>query len=46
MRKLVFAVALLWTGTLMAQPKYHKVDKGDFIEVTQDGGRTLGFSQH
>ena len=46
MRKLVFAVALLWTGTLVAQPKFHKVDKGDFIEVTQEGGRTLGFSQH
>ena len=46
MRKLVFAVALLWSGILMAQPKFHKVDKGDFIEVTQEGGRTLGFSQH
>ena len=40
------AAALLSATTTTAQPKYHAVDKGDFIEITQQGGRTLGYSQN
>ena len=40
------AAALLSATATTAQPKYHAVDKGDFIEITQQGGRTLGYSQN
>ena len=47
MRKILFAVGtVLLATTAVAQPKYQKVDKGDFIEITQEGGLTLGYSQN
>ena len=38
--------ALLCIHATSAQPKYHKTDKGCFIEITQEGGRTLGYNEH
>ena len=43
---LALCIALLLAGSTFAQPKYQKVDKGDFIEITQQGGRTLGYNQN
>ncbi len=40
----ILSSALLFVGVVAAQPKYQKVDKGDFVEITQQGGRTLGYS--
>ena len=40
------AIALLTFGAASAENKYQKVDKGDFIEITQQGGLTLGYSEH
>ena len=40
------AAALLVFGATSAESKYKQVDKGDFIEITQQGGRTLGYSQN
>ena len=31
--------------SLSAQPKWEKVDKGPYIEINQQGGRTLGYNQ-
>ena len=45
-RMLIISGLLLLAGVAVAQPKYHKVDKGDFIEITQQGGRTLGYNQN
>ncbi|MBR1961350.1 MAG: glycoside hydrolase family 3 C-terminal domain-containing protein [Alistipes sp.] len=36
----------LFVGSATAQTKYQKRDKGDFIEITQQGGRTIGYSQN
>ena len=38
------AIALLTFGTASADVKYKKTDKGNFIEVTQQGGLTLGYN--
>ena len=47
MKKIILlSASLMLVGIATAQPKYHKVDKGDFIEITQQGGRTLGYSQN
>ena len=47
MRRLfILSSALLLSSTVVAQPKYHRVDKGDFIEIAQQGGRTLGYNQN
>ena len=40
------AIALFTFGAASAENKYQKVDKGDFIEITQQGGLTLGYSEH
>ena len=45
-RMLIISGLLLLAGVAVAQPKYQKVDKGDFIEITQQGGRTLGYNQN
>ena len=42
----ILSSALLLAGVASAQPKYQKVDKGDFIEITQQGGLTLGYNEH
>ncbi len=47
MKKLiVISSALLLATAAAAQPKYQRVDKGDFIEITQQGGLTLGYNQN
>lgn len=47
MKKLiVISSALLLATAATAQPKYQRVDKGDFIEITQQGGLTLGYNQN
>jgi beta-glucosidase len=47
MRRLfILSSALLLAGVATAQPKYQKTDKGDFVEITQQGGRTLGYNQN
>ncbi|MBQ2026934.1 MAG: glycoside hydrolase family 3 C-terminal domain-containing protein [Alistipes sp.] len=43
---ILLSVSLIFLGSAIAQPKYQKVDKGDFIEITQEGGRTIGYSQN
>lgn len=43
---ILLSASLMLVGIATAQPKYQKVDKGDFIEITQQGGRTLGYSQN
>ena len=43
---LILSSVLLVTGISAAQPKYQKTDKGDFVEITQQGGRTLGYNQN
>ena len=40
------AAALLTFGATSAEIKYKQVDKGDFIEITQQGGLTLGYNQN
>lgn len=45
-RILTLSGALLLVGIAVAQPKFQKVDKGDFIEITQQGGQTIGYSQN
>ena len=45
-RMLIISGLLLLAGVAVAQPKYQKVDKGAFIEITQQGGRTLGYNQN
>ena len=42
----ILSSALLLAGVASSQPKYQKVDKGDFIEITQQGGLTLGYNEH
>ena len=48
MRRTVLTLlsAALFVGSATAQTKYQKTDKGDFIEITQQGGRTIGYSQN
>ena len=43
---LLISAALLSAAVAVAQPKYRSVDKGDFTEITQQGGLTLGYSRH
>ena len=45
-RVTIFCILAALTVTVTAQPKWTKCDKGDFIEITQEGGRTLGYSQN
>jgi beta-glucosidase len=42
----ILSSALLLVGVVAAQPKYQEINKGDFVEITQQGGRTLGYSQN
>lgn len=47
MKKLLILSSVLLATTLSAaQPKYQQTDKGDFVEITQQGGRTLGYNQN
>ena len=39
------AIALLAFGAASADVKYKQTDKGDFIEITQQGGLTLGYDR-
>ena len=45
-RVTIFCILAALTVSVTAQPKWTKCDKGDFIEITQEGGRTLGYSQN
>ena len=40
----VAAIALAFSAS--AEAKWTKSDKGDFIEITQQGGRTLGYNEN
>ena len=42
---LIAAVAMLACGTAFAQPKWSKIDKGAYIEISNEGGRTIGYNQ-
>ncbi len=46
MKKISLIVALLLASVATAQPEYQKIDKGDFVEITQNGGATLGYNQN
>ena len=47
MKRALFAVAAFALAlSASAETKWTKSDKGDFIEITQQGGRTLGYSQN
>ena len=48
MRPLAFVLSavLLVSGVASAKSNYSVSDKGDFVEITQQGGRTLGYSQN
>ncbi|MBR2031908.1 MAG: beta-glucosidase, partial [Alistipes sp.] len=47
MKKIVILSGILFMANVaIAQPKIQKVDKGAFIEITQDGGSTLGYNQN
>ena len=47
MKRVLFAVAAIALAfSASAEAKWTKSDKGDFIEITQDGGLTLGYSQN
>ena len=47
MKKILFAVALMpLTLSVAADTKWHKQDKGAYVEITQEGGRTLGYNQN
>ena len=48
MRHLAFVLSavLLVSGVASAKSNYSVTDKGDFVEITQQGGRTLGYSQN
>ncbi|MBO7221056.1 MAG: glycoside hydrolase family 3 C-terminal domain-containing protein [Alistipes sp.] len=47
MRKRIVTVgAILLATVAIAQPKYQKVDKGDYVEIAQQGGATLGYNLH
>jgi beta-glucosidase len=47
MKKVLFAVTTLALAfSASAEAKWTKGDKGDFIEITQQGGRTLGYNQN
>ena len=43
---ILLSASLMLAGIATAQPKYQKVDKGDFVEINQQCGRTLGYSQN
>ena len=45
-RLFTISSALLLVAVAVAQPKYQKTDKGCFIEITQQGGRTLGYDHN
>ena len=42
----LLAVTLLTVSAASAGANWSKTDKGDFIEITQQGGRTLGYNQN
>ena len=46
--KKILVGALLIAGTFSAsaETKWHKQDKGAYVEITQEGGRTLGYNQN
>ncbi|MBR2352124.1 MAG: glycoside hydrolase family 3 C-terminal domain-containing protein [Alistipes sp.] len=47
MKRVFLAVAaLMIAASASAEAKWTQTDKGDFMEITQDGGRTLGYSQN
>ncbi|MBR0339136.1 MAG: beta-glucosidase, partial [Alistipes sp.] len=47
MKRVLIAVATIALAfSASAETKWTKSDKGDFIEITQDGGLTLGYSQN
>ena len=47
MKKILFAVALMpLTLSVAADTKWHKQDKGAYVEITQEGGRTLGYNHN
>ena len=39
-------LATMYASTTTAEQRWSSTDKGDFIEITQKGGRTLGYSQN
>ena len=43
---ILLSATLIAAGFASAQPKYQSADKGDFVEITQQGGLTLGYSTH
>ena len=43
---LVGAVLIAGALTASAETKWHKQDKGAYVEITQEGGRTLGYNQN
>ncbi len=45
-RLFILSSALLLAAVAVAQPKYQKTDKGCFIKITQQGGRTLGYDHN
>ena len=47
MKRIICISALAFSAlSLSAQPKWEKVDKGPYIEINQQGGRTLGYNQN
>ena len=44
MKKILTLLSILLAVVVVAQPQYNKVDKGDFIEISQDRGATLGYN--
>ena len=44
-RAFLFAAAIILSLSTSAEAKWSKSDKGDFVEITQQGGRTLGYSE-
>lgn len=41
----VVAAAILACNTASAQPKWSKTDKGAYVEISNEGGRTIGYNQ-
>ena len=44
MKKILTLSGIILSFVAVAQPQYHKSDKGDFIEISQPKGATLGYS--
>lgn len=45
-RVAIFFILAASIVSVTAQPKWTKCDKGSYIEIAQQGGRTLGYSQN